>query len=153
VKHSIDGVVFDAPAEFVREETMVSLRVPASGGAKDPRIEHPVRPNLVVHRRPAAAGSDLARIAASTGADLARSLPGLSPIESVDLIFADGVKGLLLAYSFPAPKGLRVCQLQALRLDGGMVTSLTVSTEQALLTDAVRVAYVRALASASVAAT
>jgi hypothetical protein len=150
LKHTIDGVSFDAPGEFVREETMVSFRVPASAGAKDARADSPIRPNFVIHRRPAAPGADLAKVVAGTGTDLARSLQGMSPIESADVFFADGAKGVLLAYSFPAPKGLRVCQLQALRLDHGTVTSITASTEAALLTDAVKEKYLRAMSSVSV---
>ncbi len=148
-KENVDGILIEAPAKFVKEETMVSLRVPARAGTKDARIQNPLRPNLIVHRRLAGARADLAAVVARTREELARSIPGLSPVESADVAFDDGVTGVLLAYSFPAPKGLRVCQLQALRLDDGTVTSLTVTAEQSQMTEAAKKAFLRALASAS----
>lgn len=149
MKETVDGIVIDAPAKFVKEETMVSLRVPARAGAKDARVQNPLRPNLIVHRRQAAPKADLAAVLARTREELVRSVPGLSPIESSDVAFDDGVTGVLLAYSFPAPKGLRVCQYQALRLDDGTVTTVTITAEETQMTDAAKKAYLKALASAS----
>jgi hypothetical protein len=141
----------EAPAGFVPEETMTTLRVPAAQGLNDPRTTTPVRPNLVVHRRPLEGKSELALEVARTRKELSTSVPGISRVESADMTFADGVAGVVLAYSMAAPKGLEVCQLQALRLDGKMLTTLTISTERSHLDDARKAEYLRALASARVA--
>jgi len=147
---TLAGVRVEPPAGFALEETMVSLRVPAAEGYRDERTQTPVRPNLVIHRRPAVgADGDLSRAVARVRAELHGSVPGLSAVESEDIRFADGAHGVLLAYVMPAPKGLEICQLQALRLDGGTLTTLTISTERAHLTDERKVAYVRALLSAA----
>ena len=63
----------------------------------------------------------------------------------------DGAEGVLLAYSLSAPKGLEVCQFRAMRLDDGMLTTLTVSTERAQLTDELKEEYLLALGSATLA--
>jgi len=148
---TIEGIAVDAPDGFVREETMVSLRVPAEQGFSDPRTRTPVRPNLVVHRRPERDTDDLARVSARVCSELLTSIPGLSAIESADVQFQDGRRGVMLAYAMPAPKGLEICQWQALRLDGGVLTTLTLSTEKNALTPERKDAYVRALTSARLA--
>ena len=150
-RQAVEGISFEPPPGLEREEVMASFRVPAKAGLRDARVEHPIRPNLVVHRRPAKPGSDLAAVVASVREQLVKSLLGMSPIESADITFADGAKGVLLAFSFPAPQGLSCAQLQALRLDGGTVTSLTMTTEESHLTPGDRDAYLKALGSAKLA--
>lgn len=144
---NVDGIRFEAPESFVREETMVSLRVPEEQGMSDPRTGTPIRPNVVVHRRPERV-ADLSRVTARIRAELATAIPGLSPIEAADVTFTDGRPGVLLAYAMPAPKGLEICQLQAMRIDGGVLTTLTISTEKKALTPERKNAYVKSLVSA-----
>ena len=144
---SVEGMKFEAPEGFVREETMVSLRIPAEKGFADARVKTPIRPNMIVHRRPEKS-ADLAAVLAHVQGELLTAVSGISPIEAADVTFADGKKGALIAYSMPAPKGLEISQLQAMRLDDGVLTTLTVSTERAALTPERKAAYVKALVSA-----
>jgi hypothetical protein len=148
----IGDLRIDLPDGFAPEEVMATYRLPLEQGYQDPRSGTPIRPNLVVHRRPDESGGDLPRVVANVQGDLATSVPGLSRVESADIAFSDGAAGVLLAYSMPAPRGLEIAQLQALRLDGDTVTSLTISTEREQLTDERRAAYIAALASARLSA-
>jgi hypothetical protein len=145
----IDRLRLEVPAGFARERTTVTFRVPPERGFADARIEHPIRPNLVVHRR--AGAVSLAAAVAEVREKLGLSIPGLSKIESSELAFADGAVGVLLSYRFPAARvgALEVCQLQALRVDDGVLTTLTLTTEGRHLDDAARAAYRRSLASAT----
>jgi hypothetical protein len=86
--------------------------------------------------------------------ELRRSIPGISGIDCVDARFADGRDGVILGYSFPAPRvgGVILCQLQAARLDDGVLSTLTLTTTLAQLTESRRDQFIRILASARVGA-
>lgn len=144
--HAVDGLVFETPFGFQRESTTVSLRAPPEKTG----AEADLRPNLVVHRRPAGQAASLADCVAEATKELAESVPGIGRVEAADLRFDDGARGTALAYSFASAvrPGVTVAQLQALRLDGATVTSLTLTTAAKLLTEPRRGEYLKALASA-----
>jgi hypothetical protein len=128
---------FDPPAEYVQEELMTSWRVPYEPNLKEPRLlqtQVPVRPNLVVHRRRVDEEQNLADVASLICDQLMRSIEGLSQIATSELVFRDGVNGLLLEFSFPAMGNYRVVQLEALRLDGDVLTTMTLCTEMSRIT-------------------
>ncbi|MHC4393686.1 MAG: hypothetical protein ACYTFT_16010 [Planctomycetota bacterium] len=102
-----------------------------------------------MHRRPDNSGGDLAVAVAKVQKELVTSVTGITPIESADVTFADGTTGVLLAYAMPAPRGLEICQFQGLRLDGGTLTTLTISTGKDQLTPELKEAYVKAIAFSS----
>ena len=143
---------FTPPAEFVEEELMTTWRVPYVPDLKEPRMlqrQMPVRPNLVVHRR-TVGEKDLADVTASVCDQLMKSIDGLSKIATSELVFKDGVSGMLLEYSFPAVGSYEVVQLHAMRLDGEVLTSLTLCTEGSRITPEVHRQYRECLSSATV---
>lgn len=149
---SVAGLAFEPPTGFRPEVTTVTLRVPEGSGFSEPPLAAPVRPTLVVERRPAPAAG-LVECVAHAEAELARAIPGLTGFDAVDVRFADGAVGVVIAYAFPAPRVADVvlCQLQALRLDAGKLTCLTLTTTRSGLTETRRDQYVRILASAHLA--
>jgi hypothetical protein len=150
---SMPVLKFTPPAEFIEEELMTTWRVPYVPDLKEPRVlqrQVPVRPNLVVHRRTVGEQKDLADVASSVCDQLMRSIDGLSKIATSELVFDDGVTGMLLEYSFPAVGSYEVVQLHAMRLDGGVLTSLTLCTEGSRVTPEVHRRYRECLSSASI---
>jgi hypothetical protein len=143
---------FNPPEEFVEEEIMTSWRVPYTPGLKDPRLlqpQLPVRPNLIVHRRKVDRGQDVSDVAAEVCNQLLNSIEGISEIATSEIVFQDGVIGLLLELSFPAVATLRIVQLHALRIDDDVLTSLTLCTEMSRMTSDQHDRYRACLASAS----
>src|SRR5262245_33313452 len=114
---------FNPPAEFIEEEVLQTYRMPYVPGLKEPRVlqaQVPVRPNLIVHRRKIEA-EDIADVAATICDQLMKSIEGLSEIATSELVFKDGVEGMLLEFSFPAVGNYSVVQMQALRIDAGVL--------------------------------
>lgn len=148
------GLAFEAPPGFVRESTSVALRATPESGLAEAGLRGPVRPNLLVERRPAPAGASLSQCVAAIQADLVRSIPGLRGFDSLDARFADGATGIVLGYTFPAPRAADVvlAQLQAIRLDGATLTTITITTTLSNLTETRRDQFLRILASARLAA-
>ncbi len=147
----IDGLTFRAPDGFEVEETMLSLRAPEPRDLKDPRLMQRqllTRPNLVVHRKRARPGADLATLAAETSRELADSITGLTGLDLAELAFEDGAPGVLLTYEFPATHAFNLRQYFAIRLDGGMATTLTLTTVAADVSEKTHQAYVNSLRSA-----
>ncbi len=147
------GLAFEAPPGFRRESTTVTLRVAPGAGFDEAGLRSPVRPNLIVNRRPAPAAG-LAACVARVEEDLLRTIPGIRAIDAADVRFADGAVGVVLGYTYPAPRvaGVILCQLQALRLDGETLSSLTVTTTLSHLTETRRDQFLKVLVSARLAA-
>jgi hypothetical protein len=148
---TMSALTFEPPSEFVEEELTLSWRVPNVPGLKEPRMlqtQLPIRPNLVVHRSKVETNDGINNVAARICAQLLSSVEGISAIEPSQLEFRDGVDGVLLEFSFPAA-GYQVVQMHALRLDGDMLTSLTLCTEQSRFSSQERERYRKSLASAS----
>jgi hypothetical protein len=130
-------LAFDPPAELAEEEWMSAWRVPYQPALKEPRAlqpQLPVRPNLIVHRRRVDPDQEVQDAASVICEQLMKSIEGLSEIAVSELAFQDGVTGLLLEFSFPATSSYKVVQLEALRIDAGVLTTLTYCTEMTRLT-------------------
>lgn len=140
--YGVDGLIIEAPFGFAPESETVCFRAAPSGAGA-------LRPNLVFHRRPAARGASLADCAASIVRELSAAVPGIGTIASADLRFADGARGVVLSYEFPAASlaGVSIAQLQALRLDGATLATLAFTVPAPELTGARRAEVLRAFAS------
>lgn len=145
------GIVLDPPEGFVAEESMVSFRAPVASQLTDPRMmqkQMPIRPNLIVHTRKVRDGQKLQDLVAEATAELMRSVPGLINLASSQLPFADAAVGTLLMFDFSAGDASTVRQYHALRLDGGMLTTLTMTVNALGLTESMQANHVALLASA-----
>lgn len=154
MRQTIDGLEIQMPEGFEREETMVAFRAPEPPDLRDPRAlqrQLITRPNFVVHRKKAPPGSDLADLAAQTSRELTDSIAGILGLDMAELTFADGATGVLLNYDFPATKAFTLRQYHAIRLDGGIVTTLTLTTVAAAVSEKVQNEYVESLRSARLA--
>jgi hypothetical protein len=149
----MDGLNFDPPADFVHEEVVSSWRVAAKPQLKDPKLLQPqaqIRPNLTITRVHVEV-PDLAGLAATSCDELMRRIDGIHGIKTTEIKFADGVDGLMLEYAFPALQ-FTVVQIQAMRVDGNTLTTMTMCTEASRLTDDVHEQYLQCLRSASLRA-
>jgi hypothetical protein len=144
---NLAGLAFDPPAEFLPDEQLVSFRAPPPD-LKSPMLlnkQLTVRPNLMVHRRPA--GGSIEMICGEICAELVSAIPGMDNLVTGHFAFADGVQGMLLSFDFPA-NDARVRQFLAMRIDNGMLTTLTLSVDGATLNEAAQKRYLGSLASA-----
>lgn len=111
-----------------------------------------VRPNLIVTRRAVERDAELTELMAGIAADLVRHIQGLSPLETTEFKFLDGAQGVLLKYSFPAHEKFSVLQFQAGRVDDGVFTTITLTTEPTRLSSEQTAQYLECIASATVRA-
>lgn len=129
---------------------MLSLRGPAVGDLKDPRMlqkQSPVRPSLIVHRRVVGTEASLDLLCGEVCAELVNSVEGMQDLRTEAFPFEDGVKGSLVVFDFSVKHGAHVRQFQALRLDGPVLTSLTLTVDAVTLNDKAKENYFKALAS------
>lgn len=149
----MDGVQLELPPGFLPEETSASFRVAGDAGMKDPRALQPqalIRPNLVVQRKKVPAGTRLIEIAGGMCAELVRHVPGISEIDRDEgFTFADGSQGVLLKYTMPGFKEIRLLQLQAVRLDDDVSTSMLITAGAADISEDALNAYLGCLRSLS----
>ena len=142
------------PAGFVEDESITTWRLPAPPVVlKDPKVmqfQAAVRPNLVAIQRRVPEGTALTDLVAQTVADLARHVEGLGAVETTAFAFADGAPGMLLRFTMPVHQKFNVSQLQAVRIDGDVATTLTMSTEASRLDDEHLKSYLACIANASV---
>jgi len=150
----MSSLTFNPPAEFIEEEVLQTYRMPYVSGLKEPRVlqtQVPVRPNLIVHRKKIG-DEHVADVAATVCDQLMKSIEGVSEIAASQLVFKDGAEGMLLEFSFPAVGNYSVVQMQALRIDAGVLTTLTLCTEMSRLTPQEHVRFRACLSSATVGA-
>ena len=146
----IHGLPFSPPPDFGIAEIMVTLRGPSVAGLKDPRALQPqraIRPNLIVHQRALPAESTLDLLCGEMCAELLTSIEQLENLQTAPFPFADGADGRLVQFDFAAAKAMTVRQFQALRLDGNIFTTLTLTVSTTTLTDEVRDRLLASLAS------
>lgn len=149
----MNGVQLELPPDFLPEETSASFRVAGDAGMKDPRAlqpQAPIRPNLVVQRKRVADRTRLLDIAGGMCAELIRHVPGISEIDRDEAFaFADGSTGVLLKYTMPGFKEIRLLQLQAVRLDGDVSTSMLITAGAADISEDALENYMGCLRSLS----
>ncbi len=146
----IRGLRFDAPEDFVADEVMVSLRAPPPQ-LVDPRVlqkQIPIRPNLIVHRRRIGDGADLELCAGEICAELVNAVVGIKGLTSERFAFDDGAPGMVVGFDFPAPESSTARQYQALRIDDGVLSILTLTVDGARLNDDAKSRWFKCLSSA-----
>ncbi len=140
---------FDAPPQFELSEVMVSFRGPDTAGLKEPRAmqrQFPIRPNLIMHRRPAP-DANLEMLTAEMCAELLTTIDGIKDLSTEALTFADGAEGSLVSFDFPAGKAMTVRQYQAVRVDEGQLSTLTLTLDSSTLNETSWATYQKTLAS------
>jgi hypothetical protein len=145
----IHGVHLDPPPDFTVDEVMVTLRGPAMDHLKEPRLlqkQHPVRPNLIIHRRAVGEGALLDLLCGEICAELVNSIDGMQNLASEPFVFADGCAGFLVTFDFPVRQAT-VRQFQTMRLDAAILTTLTMTVEATSFNDQAKAAVFKALAS------
>lgn len=143
------GLQFTPPSEFAPDEFMVTMRGPPVGNLKDPRMpqkQFPVRPNLIVHRRVTGAAASLGLLCSEICAELVGSIPAMKDLHAEPFGFDDQATGMMVVFDFPAGKAT-VRQFQAMRLDNGVLTTLTLTVDSTTLTDALKAGYYRSMAT------
>jgi hypothetical protein len=120
-----DGLTMAPPVGFELEDSQIVFRAREAPEPVGPTLARPrgVAPNLIVQRRRLADATSPEAYAERARAELA-GLPQISAVESDELTFADEYPGIVLRYSFTSPSGLRVRQLQAIRVDEGVVVTV-----------------------------
>lgn len=149
---ALNGVAFEPPPGFATDETMVSLRTEPKSPAAPPKGRPTGAPrkalsSLILHTKKARRGKSLAAIAGEFTGELAQSMPAMQSLTTAAFRFDDGEEGVLVAYDFQPPKSEQLRQYQVLRLDGTKLTSLTLTTPVADLTEKQGEVFLKSLAS------
>jgi hypothetical protein len=142
------GLRFDVPPEFTVDQTMVSLRAPPPT-AGEPRVlqkQTAVRPSFIVHRRDVG-DTALEVLMGEVTAELVSSIGGLTALTTEGLTFADGAPGLVVSFDFGAPEVGTARQYHALRKDGGVLSTLTLTVDKLSLNDPTKQKWLTMLAS------
>ncbi|HEY8208680.1 MAG TPA: hypothetical protein VIG99_14420 [Myxococcaceae bacterium] len=140
-----DGLQIDPPAGFNIEESMFALLAPESAPKNG---KPPVRDNLVVRRRQVRPDSDLTEHAGQMVAELMKSIPSMDGLDTSPFDFSDGTKGLIVGYRFVSMGKVVLRQYHAIRRDGEVLTTLTITVDDERIDLPTRDQYFRALASA-----
>lgn len=133
----IHGLTLNLPEGFSADEVMVTLKGPPASHLKDPRMlqkQHPVRPNLIIHRRLINGEADVELLCGEICAELVSAIDGMQNLSTKSFAFADGAQGMLVSFDFPV-KQATVQQHQALRLDGAVFTTLTLTVDASTFND------------------
>lgn len=153
MSQTLRGLTFDTPQGFEPDEAVLSFRAPM------PALSTPlamnktltVRPNLIVHRRVVADGASIEMLTGEICAELANAMSSMENMATAEMKFKDGAHGMLVSFDFAANEHAKVRQFQALRLDGSLFTTLTLSVDATTLNDATMKHWLDVLASASLA--
>ena len=143
------GLSLDLPADFSIDQTMQSFRAPAPTSG-DPRVLHKqtaIRPSLIVHRRDVG-DTGLEIVAGEVMAELVSSVAGLSGLATEAMTFRDGNPGVIVSFDFGSAEVGTARQYHALRKDGPVLTSLTLTVDKLQLSDAAKATWLSLLASA-----
>ena len=143
------GIRFDPPDDFVVDQVTFSLRGPAPASG-DPRVlqkQTAIRPTLIVHRRDVGAHAPLEILAGELTAELVTSVPGLSELASEEMRFSDGAPGVIVSFAFALDEVGTARQFHAMRKDGAVLTTVTLTVDKLALTDAAKERWLGVLAS------
>jgi hypothetical protein len=144
------GLTLDTPSDFIIDQTMVSFRAPPPTGG-DPRVlqrQTAISPSLIVHRRFVGNEAALEILAGEVTAELVTSIDGLSALTTEAFSFADGAPGLLVGFDFGAEEVGTARQYHAMRKDGAVLTTMTLTIDKLTLNDAQKTRWLQVLASA-----
>jgi hypothetical protein len=145
---SIHGLNISPPAGFDVSEVMVTLRGPSVQALHEPRArqsQHPIRANLIVHRRTLPSSASLDLLCGEACAELLSSVDQLTNLETGGFTFSDGADGRVIQFDFSAGPAATVRQFQVLRLDGDTFSTLTLTVNRSTLTDELRDHYFASL--------
>lgn len=143
------GLAIDTPADFVVDQAMICFRAPAPT-APEPRLlqrQTTVRPSLIVHRRDVGEAASLPVLAGELMAELVSSLTGLSALTNEAFSYADGAPGVLVGFDLGAEEVGTARQYHALRKDGRLLTTTTLTVDKLTLNDATKARWLSLLAS------
>ena len=107
----------------------------------------PIRPSFIVHRREVG-DTALELLAGEVTAELVASIGGLSALTTETLAYADGARGFIVSFDFAAAEVGTARQYHALRKDGGVLTTLTLTIDKLSLNDATKQKWLALLSSA-----
>ena len=116
----LDGLHFDIPKGFGVDEGMMSFSLRT--GPDDGK-----RPNIVYHRKRNPEKQDLQTLVTMIEAQLQLQLPGFTLTAKEEVEFKDGCKGMLMHYRFVAGEQGEIQQMQSIRIDGDIVTMVTLT--------------------------
>jgi hypothetical protein len=148
--HTHGGLKLNPPEGFVVDQTMVSFRAPPPVTG-DPRVlqkQTAIRPSLIVHRRDVG-DVDLGILAGEVTAELVQSVSGLSGLTSEGLAFDDGNQGIIISFDFGSAEVGTARQYHALRKDGPILTTMTLTLDKMTLNDATRAKWLALFTSVS----
>lgn len=146
----VGSIHFAMPQDFAADEVMMSFRAPPPA-LKTPLLlnkQITVRPNLIVHRRPIDPQTSVELVCGEICAELASSIPDLQNLATSRLQFADQVIGMLVIFDYSA-RDASVRQYQAIRVDGGMLTTLSLTIDGLSLDQETHAHYVSVLTQAT----
>ena len=144
------GLRIDVPDDFAMDQAMVSFRAPAPVAA-DPRVmrrQTVIRPSLLVHRRDVGDAA-LELLAGEVVAELLSTIGGLTGLLNESLAYADGAEGVVISFDFGSAEVGTARQFHALRKDGGVLTTVTLTIDKLRWNDATRQKWLSLLASAT----
>jgi hypothetical protein len=142
------GVRFTPPPEFTLDQTLVSMRAPPPT-AGDPRVLHKqtaIRPSFLVHRRDVG-DTPLEVLAGEVTAELVSSIAGLSALTTESFTYDDNVDGMIVGFDFAAESVGTARQYHALRKDGRVLTTATLTVDGLSLNDVTKAKWLALLSS------
>jgi len=140
----IAGIEFDPPDHVPATETVMTFHLPTS--APDSAGKALLHSNLIVRSRVVSAALGLEVAAGELCAELRHLGTAVQDLSHGEVVFADDVRGILVAYDFVRGASL-LRQYHALRLDDRCLTTL-VLTVAAGLDPEIQRGYVDALCTA-----
>ncbi len=145
------GLSLTAP-DFVIDEVMISMRAPApvAGDSRLLNKQTAIRPSLIAHRRTTGAVATLEMLTGEVVAELVSSITGLSALTTETFSYVDGAVGVIVGFDFAAAEVGTARQYHALRLDDGVLTTLTLTIDGLTLTDSGKTAWLKILSSTSI---
>ena len=129
------GLHLDLPLEFSADQTMVSFRAPppVKPDARVIQRQTAIRTSFIVHRRDVGSDAGLGILAGEVTAELVSSVAGLSAMTTESIAFRDGAPGIVIGFDFGAPEVGTARQFHALRKDGAVLTTLTLTVDKMTL--------------------
>jgi len=133
------GLKLDIPGDFAIDQAMISFRAPDPVVSRAPVMQKvtTIRPSLIVHRREVG-DTDLAIMAGEITAELITSINGLSALTTEAFSYADDAPGVMVGFDFGAAEVGTARQYHALRKDGSVLTTITLTIDKLTLNEATK---------------
>lgn len=142
------GLKMGVPDDFHIDQTMISFRAPApSAASRALQKQTGIRPSFIVNRRAVPEGSSLGILAGELTAELMTGIPGLNGLTTESFRYADGQEGIIIGFEFTQVGTGNLRQYHAMRLDGPLATTLTLTIDKLTLNDATKQKWLSLLAS------